>query len=81
MKKGLMMKNYTLNNLNPSRIKSHLRIIGMVFLFNLLLISNAFPQDTVTGAFQGDVSNNQTGDPVVGAEILITNEQTGVVYN
>ena len=43
--------------------------------------SLALGQDTVTGAFQGDVSNNRTGDPVGGAAVQITSVQTGTVYN
>jgi Carboxypeptidase regulatory-like domain len=38
-------------------------------------------QDTVTGGFQGDVTNNRTGQPIPGATIQITSLQTGVVYN
>ncbi len=35
-------------------------------------------QDTVTGAFEGTVTNNQTGVPVAGATVLIINAQTGL---
>lgn len=38
-------------------------------------------QDTVTGAFQGTVSNSQTGDPIPGAAVEIVNQQTGLRYN
>ena len=63
-------------------IKNSARLIAMAFLLNLALLAGiSFAQDTVTGAFQGDVSNNQTGDPISGAAIQITNEQTGVIYN
>ena len=63
-------------------IKNPMQVVGLTFAVVLLLfISSATAQDTVTGAFQGDVSNNQTGDPVAGAAVQITNEQTGVVYN
>ncbi|MCP9493642.1 MAG: carboxypeptidase-like regulatory domain-containing protein [Pyrinomonadaceae bacterium MAG19_C2-C3] len=34
-------------------------------------------QDTVTGAFEGNVTNSLTGDPVVGATAEIINGQTG----
>ena len=61
---------------------NHLRILLLTFFLNLLLIAaNVAAQDTVTGAFQGDVSNNQTGEAVGGATVQITNEQTGVVYS
>ncbi len=32
--------------------------------FFLILIGSAIAQYSVTGAFQGDVSHNQTGDPI-----------------
>lgn len=38
-------------------------------------------QDTVTGAFEGTVSNSQTGDVLKGALVEIINEQTGVAIN
>ena len=38
-------------------------------------------QDSVTGAFEGRVSNNITGAAIVGAAVQITNEETGVNYN
>src|SRR5690242_5682406 len=52
--------------------------IVLCFLFAAL---PGVAQDTVTGAFQGDVSNNLTGDPVQGAAIRITSVQTGTVYD
>ena len=55
-------------------------LIGVaICLFMTAGAGNA--QDTVTGAFQGDVSNNRTGDPVQGAAIQITSVQTGTVYS
>ncbi len=67
---------------SPTSSKNHTIIFGLICVFSLLLLSGfAVAQDTVTGAFQGDVSNNLTGDPVAGAAVLITNEQTGVTYN
>jgi len=63
-------------------IKNSVRTIGLAFLIILLLlVGNNVAQDTVTGAFQGNVSNNQNDEPVPGAAVQITNEQTGVVYN
>ncbi len=35
-------------------------------------------QDTVTGAFEGTVTNSQTGDAIAGASALIINQQTGL---
>jgi hypothetical protein len=37
-------------------------------------------QDTVTGAFEGTVSNSQTGVPLKGANVEIVNQQTGIVF-
>ena len=59
---------------------NQIHLLG-VLLISLLLVTGAAAQDTVTGAFQGDVSNNRTGDPIAGAVVQITNVQTGVVYN
>jgi len=36
-------------------------------------------QDTLTGAFEGTVSNSQTGEPIDGAAVEIVNQQTGLV--
>ena len=36
-------------------------------------------QDTVTGAFEGTVTNSQTGDPIVGATAEIINLETGII--
>jgi len=69
------------NRLSFHFIKSSVRTIGLAFLIILLLlVGNAVAQDTVTGAFQGNVSNNQNDAPIPGATVEITNEQTGVVY-
>jgi len=38
-------------------------------------------QDTVTGAFEGIVSDSQTGLPLKGATVEIINQQTGVTFN
>ena len=38
-------------------------------------------QDTVTGAFEGIVTNSLTGAPVEGALAEITNVETGIVYS
>ena len=50
--------------------------LGMIALFCALGVS----QDTVTGAFQGDVSNSSTGNPIGGVAVRITSVQTGRVY-
>ena len=36
-------------------------------------------QDTLTGAFEGNVTNSQTGAPLKGAAVEIINQQTGIV--
>ncbi len=73
---------YAVNKISLKNIRSSIQVVGMAFVICLLLLSgSAVAQDTVTGAFQGDVSNNQTGDAVPGAAVEITNEQTGVIYN
>ena len=38
-------------------------------------------QDTVTGAFEGQVSNNKTGAPIKDADVQIINQQTGIVIS
>ncbi len=56
-------------------------------LFLLLLVTTwlLFPlaqskaQDTVTGAFEGTVTNGQTGELVGGAAVEIINQQTGQI--
>lgn len=50
-------------------------------LFVLVLGSPyAFGQDTVTGAFEGNVTNSLTGDPIEGATAVITNIETGATF-
>ncbi|MCY7375555.1 MAG: carboxypeptidase-like regulatory domain-containing protein [Pyrinomonadaceae bacterium] len=46
----------------------------------MLFAGAARAQNTVTGAFQGDVSS-RTGEIITAAAVEITNEQTGVTYN
>jgi len=50
------------------------------FLFSLVLLCSltASAQDTVTGAFEGIVSDSQTGAPLKGAAVQIINEQSGL---
>jgi len=61
------------------------RLLSSIFTFCVVVavfaVGGARAQDTVTGAFQGDVSDNRTGNPLPGAAIKITNDQTGVVYD
>ncbi|MEO8434759.1 MAG: TonB-dependent receptor [Pyrinomonadaceae bacterium] len=50
----------------------------LVLIFALLTTPSASAQDTVTGAFEGIVSDSQTGAALKGALVEIINEQTGV---
>lgn len=54
------------------------RHLTVILLLTLVLAAPARSQDTVTGAFEGVVSNSQTGAPLKGATVQITNEQTGL---
>ena len=45
----------------------------------LLLSPAAEAQDTLTGAFEGIISNSQTGAAIEGASVEIINQQTGLV--
>src|SRR5262245_9412214 len=51
-----------------------------LFLFCLVIAPATPAQDTVTGAFEGIVTNSLTGDPIEGALAEITNVGTGVTY-
>ncbi len=48
-------------------------------LLCILMASPALTQDTVTGAFEGTVTNSQTGTPVAGATAEIINLETGLL--
>src|SRR5438876_6192163 len=52
-----------------------------VFASALLLAQSASAQDTVTGAFEGVVSDSQTGAALKGAGVEIINQQTGLRFN
>jgi len=70
----------------PPSIRSFRRPNGLIFclvlVFGLLIFAvGTLAQNTVTGAFQGDISSNRTGDPIAGVVVRITSVQTGVVYN
>ncbi len=57
-----------------------LQLTLMLALF-LLAALTAAAQDTVTGAFEGIVSDSQTGAPLKGATVQIINEQSGITAN
>jgi len=54
-------------------------LVAMIFVLALFSVASA--QDTVTGAFEGIVSDSQTGARLRGATVLIVNEQTGVSFS
>jgi hypothetical protein len=58
---------------------SSLRPILFVILSLFFAVESTFAQDTVTGAFEGTVTNSQTKAPINGADVQITNEETGLV--
>ncbi|MDX6306941.1 MAG: hypothetical protein QOI77_3910, partial [Blastocatellia bacterium] len=52
----------------------------LLLALTFCVCSFARGQDTVTGAFEGNVSNSQTGVPLKGANVEIVNQQTGIVF-
>jgi hypothetical protein len=54
-------------------------IAAIAALFSTYALT-ARAQDTVTGAFEGSVTNSDTGDPIAGASAVIINQQTGQTY-
>src|SRR5947199_5726988 len=68
-------------------IRSTISVTRLLFtplLFLLLTICTPFPahaQDTVTGAFEGTISDSQTGVVLKGALVEIVNQQTGVAIS
>jgi hypothetical protein len=67
------------------RQNSTTRILGFGAPLLLLLIVamplRAYAQDTVTGAFEGTISDSQTGAALKGALVEIINQQTGVAIS
>jgi hypothetical protein len=61
-------------------LRMHAKFLTVIIV-TILSLGAVKAQDTVTGAFEGTISNNQTGKPLAGAFIEIINEQTGVIYN
>ena len=63
--------------LRPMRL-----LVPLLFIFvSLGLPPAALAQDTVTGAFEGIVSDSQTGAALKGALVEIINQQTGVTIS
>ncbi len=63
------------------RTLSQLLIVPLSFLVFLLCVTHVSAQDTVTGAFEGIVSDSQSGVALKGAAVEITNQETGVKFN
>jgi len=61
------------------RARLALLLILTPLLVYLAFSSSSSAQDTVTGAFEGTVTNSQTGAAVAGAVSQIINRQTGLV--
>ncbi|HEX8070612.1 MAG TPA: TonB-dependent receptor [Pyrinomonadaceae bacterium] len=57
---------------------SILLLAPLVVVYLLAAGEVARTQDTVTGAFEGTVTDTQTGAPLAGATVEITNQQTGL---
>ncbi|MFN2453030.1 MAG: TonB-dependent receptor [Pyrinomonadaceae bacterium] len=60
----------------PARL--FLLLLATPLLVYLLFSASSSAQDTVTGAFEGTVTNSQTGAPIPGAVAQIINQQTGI---
>ncbi|HEX3279943.1 MAG TPA: carboxypeptidase-like regulatory domain-containing protein [Pyrinomonadaceae bacterium] len=70
-------------NQNKRKTKKWLSL-GLLLMLSAFLAGTATPvvaQDTVTGAFEGVVSDSQTGAALKGALVEIVNPQTGLVYS
>src|ERR1700746_1834662 len=52
---------------------------GVVLIFSFLYSFPAHGPDTLTGAFEGIISDSQTGAAIEGASIQIINKQTGLI--
>ena len=57
---------------------SILLLAPLLLIYLLAAVEVARAQDTVTGAFEGTVTDTQTGTPLAGATVEITNQQTGL---
>lgn len=65
--------------MTPSSHRLLLFVLPLVCL--LLARGSAVAQDTVTGAFEGTVSNSENGDEIYDADVQIINEATNLVIN
>lgn len=60
--------------------KFSLRLALLIFLFLCLQVSTK-AQDTVTGGFEGNVTDSQTGAPLKDAVVEIINQQTNIAVS
>jgi uncharacterized surface anchored protein len=56
-------------------------VVTIVVFFSSTLPPATRAQDTVTGAFEGTISDSQTGTALKGALVEIINQQTNVVIS
>src|SRR5215831_19258767 len=72
----------SLRSMKPTTNEKTRTVLSFTGLFLLLLLfpSIAVAQDTVTGAFEGTVSNSQTGTPLRDAVVEIINQETGLTF-
>jgi hypothetical protein len=61
-----------------SPVRSLLTSALLLFAFLILQAASVQAQDTVTGAFEGTVTNSQTGAPIAGASVQIINQLSEV---
>jgi len=66
------------SSFTPQRFAKTIRWLPALLLL-IVFSPNANAQDTLTGAFEGIISNSQTGASIEGASIQIVNKQTGLV--
>src|ERR1041384_199089 len=64
----------------PSKSLRLLIIFATTFCLNITTLPVIHAQDTVTGAFEGSVTDSDTGALIVAATALIINQQTGQTY-
>src|ERR1041384_8831270 len=64
----------------PSKSLRLLIIFATTFCLNITTLPVIHAQDTVTGAFEGTVTDSDTGALIVAATALIINQQTGQTY-
>jgi hypothetical protein len=76
---GYRFQNSIYRNTYSLPIPHIVLIAFFCFILFTAALETASAQDTVTGAFQGDVSNSRTATRIAGARVQITNVETGFV--